>query len=152
MNPLQMYNAPPAFEKEITLSASAANLDQLLDWVETTLAAYSCSTKTCHHIMMVTEEIFINIAKYAYPEQTGEATVRFGRAGDALVLQFEDGGTPFNPLQWPAPQTGAPIEKRNIGGLGIHLVKKMTDHAAYAQVGGKNQLTIYKTLSEIATE
>jgi anti-sigma regulatory factor (Ser/Thr protein kinase) len=95
--------------------------------------------------MMAAEEIFVNIANYAYPGKIGEATVRAGRAEEAFVLQFEDAGVPFNPLAWPIPDIKAGIEDRSIGGLGIYLVRKMTDQAVYTRLPEKNQLTVRMT-------
>jgi sigma-B regulation protein RsbU (phosphoserine phosphatase) len=135
---------PPAFEQEITLPAALDSLDQLLEWIETALRAYACPSRIIRQLMMVAEEIFVNIANYAYAGTSGEATVRAGKAGEALALQFEDAGTAFNPLDWPKPKLKGSIEERNIGGLGIYLVKTTTDHAAYQRLGEKNQLTIYK--------
>jgi anti-sigma regulatory factor (Ser/Thr protein kinase) len=144
MDPKQTSDSPPAFAREITLPAALDNLDRLLEWIETVLADYSCPARTSRQIAMATEEIFVNIANYAYPGKTGDATLRTGRAGKSIVVQFEDGGIPFDPLAWPNPQTKASIEERTIGGLGIFLVKKTMDRVSYARVEGKNQLTFYK--------
>jgi anti-sigma regulatory factor (Ser/Thr protein kinase) len=144
MNHRQIPDGPPAFDREITLPAALDSLEQFLEWVETALEDYSCPAKTGLQIAMVTEELFVNVASYAYPEKNGEITVRAGKAGDAVAVQFEDGGSPFNPLEWPRPKTHGAIEERNIGGLGIHLMKTMTDHAGYRRLDGKNQLTIFK--------
>jgi sigma-B regulation protein RsbU (phosphoserine phosphatase) len=134
--------SPPVFEREITLPAVIENLEKVLEWVETTLEDYSCSAKVCNQIAVVTEEIFVNIVNYAYPEKTWNVTLRAGRAGDAGVIQFEDAGVPFNPLEHPDPDTKAAIEDRNIGGLGIYMVKKMTSHVSYQRLNDKNLLTI----------
>jgi sigma-B regulation protein RsbU (phosphoserine phosphatase) len=134
----------PVFERELTLPASLDNLDRFLDWIETTLEDYSCPSKTAQQLEVVAEESFVNIANYAYGKKTGEVIVRAGRAGEALALQFEDGGIPFNPLEWPAPNTKGAIEERTVGGLGIYLVKKMTDHVDYRRINGKNLLSIFK--------
>jgi anti-sigma regulatory factor (Ser/Thr protein kinase) len=135
--------APAVFEGEITLAAVLDHLDRLLEWVETLLTAHSCPAKTCRQLTMATEEIFVNIAHYAYPGKTGEVTVRAGRAGTAFVLQYEDEGEAFDPLQWPSPDTKAEIKDRGVGGLGIYLIRQLTDQAVYARLEGKNQLTIY---------
>jgi sigma-B regulation protein RsbU (phosphoserine phosphatase) len=134
--------SPPVFERETTVPAVLDNLDQLVEWVETVLGDYSCPTKTCHQIAVVTEEIFVNIVNYAYTEKTGTVTLRAGRAGEAVAIQFEDSGVPFNLLEWPDPDITASIEDRNIGGLGIYMVKKMTGQVSYQRLNGKNLLTI----------
>jgi sigma-B regulation protein RsbU (phosphoserine phosphatase) len=137
-------DTPPVFERELSLSAALDNLDRVLEWIETVLGDYSCPAGAGRQLVMATEEIFVNIARYAYPGKTGEATLRAGRAGAAFVIEFEDGGIPFNPLEWPKPQTTGPIEERSIGGRGIFLVKKLTDRIAYRRLDGKNLLAIFK--------
>jgi anti-sigma regulatory factor (Ser/Thr protein kinase) len=145
MNPIPGPETPPVFEKEITLSAVLNNLDRALAWLETILTNYSCPPRICHQLMIITEEIFMNITNYAYPGKTGNVTLRAGRAGEAFAVQYEDEGIPFNPLEWPSPQTDTPLEARRIGGLGIHMVRKMTDQLTYLRLPGKNQLTVRKT-------
>ncbi|MDR2403915.1 MAG: SpoIIE family protein phosphatase [Spirochaetaceae bacterium] len=137
-------DTPPVFERETTLPAVLDNLDRLLEWIETVLEDYSCPPKTCHQMAVVTEEIFVNIVNYAYPEGSGDVTLRAGRMGEAFVVQFEDDGVPFDPSEWPDPDTKAVIEDRNVGGLGLYLAKKMTDHISYQRLDGKNLLTILK--------
>jgi anti-sigma regulatory factor (Ser/Thr protein kinase) len=145
MNHGQTPDGPPVFDREITLPAALDTLDQFLEWVEAALEDYSCPAKTGLQIAMVTEELFVNVASYAYPEKNGEITIRAGKTGDTMAIQFEDGGIPFNPLEWPTPKTHAAIEERAVGGLGIHLVKTMMEHAVYQRLDGKNQFTIFKT-------
>ncbi|MDR2760149.1 MAG: ATP-binding protein [Spirochaetaceae bacterium] len=145
----QTPKVPPVFDREMTFPAALDNLDRLLAWIETALEDYSCPVKTGIQIAMVAEEIFVNIADYAYPEKNGEVTVRTGRAGEAFAVQFEDGGESFDPLDWPNPKTTGSIEERKIGGLGIYLIKKMTDRVAYLRLNDKNLLTILKVPEEI---
>jgi sigma-B regulation protein RsbU (phosphoserine phosphatase) len=133
---------PPVFEQEAVFVAEFGHLEELVGWVETVLEHYDCSAKTCQQIAVVSEEIVVNIINYAYPEKPGDVTLRAGRAGEAVVLQFEDSGPPFNPLEWPDPDTNAAIEDRKVGGLGIYMVKKMTGQTRYERIDGKNLLTI----------
>ncbi|MDR0556819.1 MAG: SpoIIE family protein phosphatase [Treponema sp.] len=140
--------SPPVFERETTLPAVLDNLDRLFEWVETFLADYSCPTKVCRQFAMVTEEVFVNIVHCAYPGKTGDVTLRAGRAGEAFVLQYEDEGVPFNPLEWPTPDIKAGLEDRGLGGLGIYLIKKMMDQVVYTRLPDKNQLTVRMTPRE----
>jgi anti-sigma regulatory factor (Ser/Thr protein kinase) len=141
------------FNREISLVASVENLDALLDWVSTALEEAECSSKISSQIAVVTEELFVNIASYAYcdnpDKKTGEAIVRIGGGGGHLVLQFEDLGSPFNPLEHKDPNVQAGIDERGIGGLGIYLTKKWMDDVVYERVGNKNILTLYKTINTI---
>jgi anti-sigma regulatory factor (Ser/Thr protein kinase) len=138
---------PVVFEREIALKASIDELEKLLDWMACIFEDYSCPGKICNQIAVITEEIFVNIAKYAYNEQDGDALVRVGRAGPALVIQFSDTGKPFNPLEKIDPYINAPIEDRSIGGLGIFIAKKWMDSIQYDRSDGKNCLTLYKNIA-----
>jgi anti-sigma regulatory factor (Ser/Thr protein kinase) len=90
------------------------------------------------------EEIFVNIANYAYPPgETGDVFISV--KGDA-VLRFEDTGQPYNPLEKADPDLDVPLMEREIGGLGIYLVKNLMDKVEYEHTGGKNVLTITKSL------
>ncbi|MDR1956186.1 MAG: SpoIIE family protein phosphatase [Treponema sp.] len=142
--PISTADTAAALEKELVLPASTDHLDRLLDWIEEVLQSYDCPAKTRYQITVMTEEIFMNIVHYAYPENTGDVVVRVDRAGERYVVQYEDQGLAFNPLEQARPDTKASLEERTIGGLGIHLVREMADDLSYARVNGKNQLTIYK--------
>jgi anti-sigma regulatory factor (Ser/Thr protein kinase) len=144
MDPTQTVDIPSAFERETSFPAVLDNLDRLLEWLAAVLEDYCCPLKAGSQLAIVTEEIFVNIANYAYPEKTGDITVRVARTGKGFVVQYEDEGIPFNPLEWPDPETKAPIEERSIGGLGIYLIGKMTDHRSYRRLKDKNLLTIFK--------
>lgn len=134
------------FSKELHLPARLEELENLQALVEEFLETAGCSPKTCNQIAVVTEEIFVNIAHYAYDGKAGEALVRIGTEGDFLIIQFEDAGKPFNPLDRPSPDTKASLGDRPIGGLGIYLTMKMMDGVYYERIGGKNCLTIRKKI------
>jgi anti-sigma regulatory factor (Ser/Thr protein kinase) len=93
---------------------------------------------------VVVEEIFVNIARYAYSKNKGRVAARLNVDKDKFIMQFEDEGAPFNPLVYKEVDMTAGIQERNIGGLGIHLVKKWMDEVTYERLLGKNILTIYK--------
>ena len=101
------------------------------------------------HLLIAADEVFSNIAAYAYPG--GGGTVEFQAEEDAegteLRLIFSDRGIPFDPLAAAPPDTAAPIAERRIGGLGIHVVRKLMDRVAYRRTeDGKNVLTLVKRL------
>ncbi|MDR0409492.1 MAG: ATP-binding protein [Spirochaetaceae bacterium] len=137
----------PVFEKEFTFRASVDELEKLLDCMADIFAEYSCPEKTCNQIAVITEEIFVNIARYAYDEKPGDAVVRVGRAGPVMAIQFVDTGKHFNPLEKTAPDINASIENRAIGGLGIYIAKKWMDSIHYERVDGENRLTLQKNIA-----
>ena len=97
-------------------------------------------------IQLATEEIFVNIASYAYAPAKGQATVRVEVSDDPLevILTFIDNGVPFNPLLKENPDIEANAEERDIGGLGIFMTKNLMDDICYEFKDGKNMLTIVK--------
>jgi anti-sigma regulatory factor (Ser/Thr protein kinase) len=139
------------FEREITLPADKAELVRLLDWVEAALEDHQCHGKIRNQIAVVTEEIFVNIAAYAYRDQGGPGrcvTIRFCFTGTIVAMQFEDSGLAFNPLEQEMPDTTASLEDRKIGGLGILLTRKLMDKIFYKRENEKNILTLYKNVLE----
>ena len=97
---------------------------------------------------MAVEEIFVNIAHYAYAPGEGEAEIAALVEGDPaeLVVEFRDSGVPYDPLAKPDPDVTLSAEERGIGGLGIYMVKKSMDDVQYRHEGGRNILTIRKRL------
>ncbi len=104
------------------------------------------SPKATMQIGLAVEEIFINIASYAYPSGKGKATVRVQREGDTATITFIDRGIPYDPLKKTDPDVTLSAEERGIGGLGIFLTKKLMDDVKYEYRDGKNILTLTKQL------
>lgn len=134
--------------KEITVPAALGELGRVTDFINEELEAQGCPLKAQMQIDIAVEEIYVNIAHYAYHPGVGEVTVRCAVGGDPLQveIQFLDSGTPYNPLAKEDPDTSLPAEERQIGGLGIYMVKKSMDHITYNYEDGKNVLTIKKNL------
>ena len=96
-------------------------------------------------IHLVTEELVVNVASYAYPDGADDyLDVEIIRDEGHITLRFRDGGVPFNPLEREAPDTTLPIEERPIGGLGIYLVRQFMDTVEYEYTNGENILTVMK--------
>ena len=96
-------------------------------------------------IHLVTEELVVNVASYAYPDGADDYLhVEIIRDEGHITLRFRDGGVPFNPLEREAPDTSLPIEERPIGGLGIYLVRQFMDTVEYEYTNGENILTVMK--------
>ena len=134
--------------KEITLEAIPDNVDRAIEFIEEKLDEYGCGIKEKAAIDVAVDEIFSNIAHYAYAPNTGSATVRVNLLTDphAVEITFIDEGVPYDPLAKPDPDIEQPLEDRPIGGMGIFIVKQSMDAVDYEYRDGKNILTIKKNL------
>ena len=132
-------------ENELLIEAKPDNLDAVLDFVNEKLELSDCPMKTQTQIAIAVEEVFVNIAHYAYNPEIGGAIIRVSVA-DEIVIEFEDKGKPYNPLEKADPDITASVEEREIGGLGIFMVKNIMDSVDYRREGNKNILTIKKKL------
>ena len=95
-------------------------------------------------IDVAVEEIFVNIAHYAYALHPGDAVITVWMEGESISIEFRDKGAPFNPLAKADPDVTLSAEKRRIGGLGIYMVKKSMDKVLYQYDNGENILTLQK--------
>lgn len=134
--------------KELTVAASIDNVSAVTEFVDEQLEALDCPMKAQMQIDIAIDELFSNIAFYAYGEGEGEATVRFEAVDSprAVRITFIDSGIPYNPLSAEDPDVTLSAEDRKIGGLGIFMVKKSMDTVEYVYQDGKNMLTIQKNL------
>jgi len=133
---------------ELTLEAKGKNLPEVLSFVEQHLEAVGCPPKAQMQIAVAAEEIFVNIAHYAYAPLSGDAVVRVetARAPASVTVTFSDRGKPFDPTKRDDPDVALPAEERGIGGLGIFMTKKMMDEVSYEYRDGQNVLTLRKRL------
>ena len=143
---LRYFGAGPDRAEELTLEARIENLAQALAFIDERLEARACGPKVRMRIDVATEEIFVNIARYAYAPDTGPVTIRLAIRDGAAVITFIDRGVPYNPLDSPEPDLALPLEERPIGGLGVHLVKKSMDSVAYEYKDGRNVFVMRKAL------
>ena len=130
---------------ELYIEARLENVDEILDFIAIHCAA--CPPKTLKQINIAVDEIFSNIARYAYNPEVGCATVRIS-VGDEVTIEFADSGEAYNPLAKDDPDVTLPANKRRIGGLGVFMVKNIMDSVAYRHEGNKNIMTIKKGLSK----
>lgn len=134
--------------KEITVDAKIENVDKVLDFVDAELEKANCNPKTIIEINIAIDEIFSNIANYAYKDNNGTATIEMelnDKTKD-VVITFIDSGIPYNPLLKEDPDVKAKLEDRNIGGLGVFMVKKIMDDVVYEYREGKNVFKIRKNI------
>ncbi len=129
----------------IMLPADDEKLQEVNDFIHSFLPA-DCDLMLLNQIDLAVEEIFVNIAHYAYSGKGGEASVTCSIADGTMTITFEDCGIPFNPLEKKDPDITLSAEERSIGGLGIFLTKKFMDSVNYVYEDGKNKLTFSKKL------
>ena len=135
--------------KELTIAATVENIETVTDFVNEQLEALDCPIKAQMQIAIAIDELFGNIAHYAYNPEIGKATVRVEVIEDplAVTITFIDNGVPYDPLAKSDPDTTLSAEERDIGGLGIYMVKKSMDDITYEYKDGQNILKIKKKLS-----
>ena len=131
---------------ESSIPAEVEKLPELLSFLEQQLEEAGCPMKTQMQISVAAEEIFVNIANYAYAPGKGIATVRLTIREDpaTAIVTFIDRGTPFDPLKKEDPDVTLSAEEREIGGLGIYMTKKTMDEVLYEYKDGQNRLTLVK--------
>ena len=131
-----------------TFPAKIDALSDVLGFVEGTLEGYECPMKTQTAICVAIEEVFVNVAHYAYGDGEGDMKlgIGFDPVSRAVIFRMTDKGTPFNPLQKPDPDITLSAEDRDIGGLGIFITKKTMDQVIYAYENDENVLTMIKKI------
>ena len=135
--------------KELVIEAKRENLLEVLAFIDEQLEAVECPMLTQTSIDVAVEEVFINIASYAYDTESGTAVLQVAVIEDPLFVEitFIDNGHQYDPLAKEDPDITLPKEKRKKGGLGIFMVKKTMDDVNYEYKDGKNILTITKKLN-----
>ena len=144
----QQPDQAAASSSSFTLKALPTNFSVAQDMVREFLEPCSCKMRTLLELDMLIEEVFINIAHYAYPDGEGDATIELSLndAKDTLCMTFRDKGIPYNPLLKESPDITSDANSRAIGGLGIFLVKKNMDSVSYRYEDGKNIFSMTKKI------
>lgn len=134
--------------KELTIDATVENIVTVTSFVEAELEALDCPMKAQMQIAVAIDELFGNIAHYTYNPDVGPATVRVEvmESPLAVVITFIDNGVQYDPLARQDPDTALSAEEREIGGLGIYMVKKSMDEITYTYKDGQNILQIRKNI------
>ncbi len=121
---------------------------QILKAILNTPEISSCRMKEFLTLQLACEEIVVNITSYAYPEGSDGYLDVIIQKTDRIVIRFEDGGVPFNPLEHKSPDITLPWKQRPIGGLGIFLLRRKMDDINYEYIDNKNILTIEKVIQK----
>ena len=144
---MSQVDPTPALPKRIvaTLGAEEENLARLAEVLETFCEAHKVNHATQFALNVVIDELVTNVVHYAFPDG-GKHTIKVlvSLEDSKLFIEIEDDGVAFDPLSLPEPDTDAPIEDREIGGLGVHIVRHLMDEVSYERVDGKNRLRLLK--------
>ena len=134
--------------KELRVDATVQNIEKVTAFVDEQLAQLNCPLKAQMQIDIAIDELFGNIAHYAYNPKTGPATVHIDVLQDPLsvVVTFIDNGKAYDPLAREDPDISLTAQEREIGGLGIFMVKKCMDEISYEYKDGQNILCIKKKI------
>ncbi|MCR4798554.1 MAG: ATP-binding protein [Lachnospiraceae bacterium] len=134
--------------EELIIEAKDENLGVVQEFIEKNVSPYADPPEKLIVLQIAVEEIFVNISHYAYNPQTGPATIRVEILEDpvAVELTFFDNGIPYDPLAKADPDVTLDADERDIGGLGIFMVKQSMDDVSYEYKDGQNILTIKKLL------
>lgn len=134
--------------EELSISAEVKNLPGVISFIRRQLEAVGCGEMEMLQMELTAEEVFVNIASYAYDPEVGPATVRVETEEHppSVVVSFTDQGRPYNPLMRKDPNIHLPVSQRRRGGLGVYLVKQYMDDVDYQYRDGRNILTMRKNL------
>lgn len=131
------------------MQAVTSNWQQVYNFLNQNMRNTGINYKLTSKILLASEEVFVNIASYAYPDSLGNVNIKYDYNPNnfKVGIQFIDEGTPFDPTSFLNFNTSKDISERRIGGLGIFMVKKTMDTMEYFYESGKNNLIISKIIN-----
>jgi anti-sigma regulatory factor (Ser/Thr protein kinase) len=125
---------------KLQCAATLEHLARVTAFAEECVGRFDLTAQKKLGVLIAVEEAFVNICSYAYPEGAGEVELACTTEGEALVLEIADAGRPFDRLSLPDPDTTSGLMDREIGGLGVHFIRKLTDAVSYRRENGRNIL------------
>jgi anti-sigma regulatory factor (Ser/Thr protein kinase) len=131
--------------KQLKVKAELEKLDTVIGFLEEQLEQAGCPLNIATQISISVEEIFVNIANYSYPESGGNCVLDLSVSDSVMTLCIADTGAPFNPLAKEDPDITLSADERQIGGLGIWMVKQSMDRVEYCYEENQNKLTLVKS-------
>ncbi|MHC1760952.1 MAG: ATP-binding protein [Negativicutes bacterium] len=127
---------------EKTFAASMETIPDIVGFVSETASVMGVHPKRVMHLELAVEEAAVNICSYAYEIPPGEVTIRISRETEVVRIELVDTGVPFDPLAADAPDIRSELENREVGGLGIFLIRRMLDEVHYSRSGDRNILSL----------
>lgn len=130
-------------EIDIRLSNQLSEMDRLFEELEAFLDEADVPARARFNLNLAIDEFVSNAIKYGYPDgRAGEIAIHLVRRDDRLAVTLRDDGDAFDPFSAPEPDVTASVEDREIGGLGIHLVRKLADEFSYRREGDRNVVSL----------
>ncbi|MBI4814269.1 MAG: ATP-binding protein [Methanobacterium sp.] len=133
-------------EFKLNVNSDLENLSSIADFITSSTRELGLSGVGVFQLQLAVDEVASNIILHGYTHQTGPIHLTIWKENDKIMIQIQDRGDPFNPLETDKPDLQAPLDERSPGGLGIHFLKTVTDSVHYQFKDGKNILTLIKTL------
>ena len=140
---LKVNTISERYAKKLEVEADVGNLDTVLDFINMELFDYPAELRS--NVDVAVEEIFVNIVNYAYKPDKGDVAIYISTK-QKISIKFEDKGREYNLIEQDDPDLDKPLMEREIGGLGVFMVKKLMDEIEYMRIGNKNVLVITKNL------
>lgn len=131
--------------KEIMIDSNPKNISKIRDAIENELE--NCKKVNINNIFLVTEEIFSNIINHGYKDCLGKVCVKIDCDTNNLKITFVDNGEEYNILKHDMPDVSLGLSERRCGGLGVFLIRKISDNITYKNINGLNYLTVYFNLN-----
>jgi len=122
--------------------ARVENLDMVVAFVEEAADRFNLETPKKFGLLIAIEEAFVNVCHYAYPQTEGDVSISCENDNNAFVLEISDSGEPFDVLSLPEPDTSSDLMDREIGGLGVFFIRKLTNDVSYRRGGAQNILRL----------
>lgn len=123
-------------------AAEVGNLEAVVGFVEECAERCAIDARKKFGLLVAVEEAFVNVCHYAYPGSAGYVELACSCGGDAFVVEMTDRGIPFDILSLPEPDTTADITEREVGGLGVHFIRSLTDEVSYRREEDRNILRV----------
>ncbi|MCF0211384.1 MAG: ATP-binding protein [Bacteroidales bacterium] len=142
-----------ACANRLTLANDLGEMPRFYAFVETLCQRCHFPSSLCMEVQLALEEVIVNVMNYAYPNEQGQHSieVRYERNDNMLEFEVSDDGIAFDPTAYTAVDIDAPLEDRQVGGLGIHIARNMMDSMAYRREQNRNILTLRKSVAPYLT-
>lgn len=135
-------------ERTIRAAATTDRLPELIAFLQAFWQECGLPEETAFPFELALDEVFMNVVMHGSSPAAAPRDMRISleRRGGDVILVTEDDGPPFDPLTLPPPDVDAPLEEREIGGLGVFLLRELMDEVSYAHTGTHNRLTMRKAV------